>query len=474
MSTLSSVRPGRLSRRVVWMIAAFCAAMLAALSISVLKPAASNAFETGTWYTLASRHSGLNLDVQGGSTSGGAQLVQNSASSATSQQFRFLDAGGGYYKIQVRHSNLVLDIWEWNAEDGATIAQYTDLGGTNQQWTITESSEGYLTFVNRFSGKALDVWEWSTSSGARISQFTATGGWNQQWRATPAGGGGTPTPQGLQGWATQNGGTTGGAGGSSTTVSSASAFTSAVSGNSAKTVRVSGTIALSGMVNVGSNTTIIGNSGATITGGGLNFDSVRNIIVQNLTFNNWSDDAINVQDESTNIWFDHNTFGTGYDGALDIKRGSDFITVSWNRFNGTDKTMLLGHSDSNGSQDIGHLRVTYHHNYFNGTNQRTPRVRFADPVHVYNNFYVNIGSYCVATTENAGVLFEGNYLENVNRAVDIGQAASGPGRVVSRNNHLVGSPTPVSSGSVGNIPYSYTLDTPSQVKSIVTGGAGAR
>lgn len=275
------------------------------------------------------------------------------------------------------------------------------------------------------------------------------------------------------GYATQNGGTTGGAGGSSTTVSSASAFTSAVSGGSAKTVRVSGTIALSGMVDVGSNTTIIGNSGARITGGGLDFDGVHNVIVQNMTFDDWDDDAVNVQDESTNLWFDNNTFGTGYDGALDIKRGSDFITVSWNKFNGTDKAMLLGHSDSNGSQDIGHLRVSYHHNWFNGTNQRTPRVRFGEVVHVYSNFYQNIGSYGVATTENAGVLFEGNYLENVDDPIHIGEGSSDDGRIVCRNNHLVNSANPVSNGSVGGVPYAYSLDTPSSVKSIVTGAAGA-
>ncbi|MCH7230448.1 hypothetical protein L0U85_06200 [Glycomyces sp. L485] len=276
------------------------------------------------------------------------------------------------------------------------------------------------------------------------------------------------------GWATQNGGTTGGAGGGTTTVSSASAFASAVSGSSRKIVRVSGTINLSGMVKVGPNTTIIGNSGATITRGGLNLDQTRNVIVQNLTFRDYSDDAINVQRQSTNIWIDHNTFGAGNDGACDIKRGSDFITVSWNRFNGTNKTMLLGHSDNNGGQDRGHLRVSYHHNYFNGTTQRTPRVRFGNPVHVYNNYYRNVRSYCVATTMDAGVLVEGNYFENCNRTVDLGQGSSGPGRVVSRNNHLVNSPAPVSSGSVPGVPYSFRLDTPSQVASIVSGGAGAR
>ncbi|MDA1362079.1 RICIN domain-containing protein [Glycomyces luteolus] len=461
---------GRYSRRRFWKVAGLTAAVPAAASAGLLTASPAHAVQTGTWYFIESRHSGLVLDVLNASTATGAQIVQYSNTGGQHQQFRFIDAGGGYYRIQARHSNQVLDVWEWNPDNGATIAQFTDLGGTNQQWQVTESG-GYATFVNRFSGKALDVWEWSTAAGSRISQYDPSGGWNQQWRLVATGGGGTQT--GLVGWATQNGGTTGGGSAAATTVTSASALTSAVAGSSARVVRVSGTINLSGMVNVGSNVTIVGNSGAQITGGGLHLSGSRNVIIQNLAFNNWSDDAINIQDGSTNIWVDHNTFGTGYDGSCDIKRESDFITVSWNRFNNSDKNMLLGHSDSH-TADIGNLRVTYHHNFFNSTQQRNPRVRFGEPVHIFNNYYYDIGDYGVATTMNAGVIFEGNYIENTESPTEIGQGDSAGGRIVSRNNHLVNSGTPVSSGSVASVPYAFTLDTPSNVKSIVTGGAGAR
>ncbi|THV43276.1 RICIN domain-containing protein [Glycomyces buryatensis] len=466
---MSNLFGAKYSRRRLWKVAGLTAAVPVAASAGLWAAAPAQAVTPGTWYFIHSRHSGLVLDVYGSRTALGTEIVQYANSGATNQQFRFVDSGGGYYRIQARHSNQVLDVWEWNAENGAVIAQYTDLNATNQQWQVSESG-GYATFVNRFSGKALDVWEWSTSAGSRISQYDPAGGWNQQWQLVPVG----TAQTGLVGWATQNGGTTGGGNASAQTVSSASALVSAMSGNSAKVIRVSGTINLSGMNDVGSNTTIIGNSGARITGGGLDVDGVSNVIIENLTFDNWGDDAINIQDGSTRIWIDHNTFGTGYDGACDIKRGSDFVTVSWNRFNGTDKTCLLGHSDDNGSQDRGHLRVTYHHNYFNGTNQRTPRVRFGNPVHVYNNYYRNIGSYCVATTQEAGVIVEGNYFENCNRTVDLGQGSSPAGNVVSRNNHVVSSPTPTSRGSVGSVPYSFSLDTPANVASIVSGGAGAR
>nr|WP_311132466.1 right-handed parallel beta-helix repeat-containing protein [Nonomuraea gerenzanensis] len=276
----------------------------------------------------------------------------------------------------------------------------------------------------------------------------------------------------MVGWATQGGGTTGGGSAATTTVSSASALTSALSSGSAAVIRVSGTISCSGMLRVASNKTVIGNSGATISGCGFNVSQASNVIIRNLTFRNWGDDGINVQ-YSTRVYIDHNTFSNGGDGALDIKRSSDYITVSWNRFFDHDKTMLLGHSDSNASEDRGRLRVTYHHNWFDGTNQRHPRVRFGNPVHVFNNYYGSVGSYGVASTMEGGVLVEGNYFENTDDPFHLGEGSSPAGTLVARNNHFVNSGSGQSGGSVRSIPYSYSLDSASSVKSIVTAGAGA-
>ncbi|MFD0201729.1 MULTISPECIES: pectate lyase family protein [Saccharothrix] len=276
----------------------------------------------------------------------------------------------------------------------------------------------------------------------------------------------------LQGWATQCGGTTGGGSATPVTVTSTSAFVSAVGSSSASVIRVSGTISLSSMTKVASNKTIIGvGSGATITGHGLNVSKASNVIIRNLNFTGWRDDAINVQ-YSTRVWIDHNSLRNGYDGAIDIKRASDCVTVSWNKISSHDKTMLLGHSDSNGSEDRGKLRVSYHHNWFDGTNQRHPRVRFGNPVHVFNNYYGGVTSYGVASTEEAGVLVEGNYFENTEDPFHRGEGSSDPANLVARNNHFVNSGSGDQGGSVKSIPYGYTLDSASGVKSIVTGGAG--
>ncbi|GAA3829684.1 hypothetical protein GCM10022226_58180 [Sphaerisporangium flaviroseum] len=279
-------------------------------------------------------------------------------------------------------------------------------------------------------------------------------------------------PYALVGWATQGGGTSGGGGTPATTVNNATALTNALKASGAAVIRVSGTISCSGMLKVASNKSVIGNSGATISGCGLNVASASNVIIRNLTFRNWNDDAINVQ-YSTRVWIDHNTLTNGYDGAIDIKRASDYVTVSWNRIFDHDKSMLLGHSDGNASEDVGHLRVTYHHNFFDGSNQRHPRVRFGNPVHVYNNYYANVGSYGVASTEGAGVLVEGNYFENTEDPFHRGEGSSDPGNLVARNNHFVNSGSGDQGGSVASIPYSYSLDSASTVKSVVTGSGGA-
>jgi pectate lyase len=283
-----------------------------------------------------------------------------------------------------------------------------------------------------------------------------------------------PDPGGsnvADGWASTNGGTSGGAGGPTVNVSSASALTQAVSSPGPRIVRVQGVISVSGMVRVQSNISILGANGAGIRGGGLTVNGGRNIIIRNLAFSNAEDDSINIEGGATNIWVDHNSFTNGYDGAVDVKRGSDFVTISWNRVFNHDKSMLLGHSDDNASQDRGHLRVTYHHNFFDGSGTRHPRVRFGNPVHVYNNYYRD-NEYGVASTMGAGVLVEGNYFENVEEPTLVGYADSDPGTIVQRNNTFVGSGNPQAAGSVAPIPYRYTAEPSTGIKARVSAGAG--
>jgi pectate lyase len=255
---------------------------------------------------------------------------------------------------------------------------------------------------------------------------------------SPSSTGNPGNASGLVGFATLTGhgraGTNGGSGGPTVTVSTYAQLAAAVADDAPRIVKVSGTISGSGaaMLDVGSNKTIIGVGGnATISGFGLDvngwgpeevawggdlcdpaekdgFARVHNVIIRNLSFRSSADDSINVQCYSHHVWIDHNTFYPSNDGSVDVKRGSDLVTVSYNRYIGTDKSMLLGHSDSNGAQDTGYLRVTYHHNWFDGSNTRHPRVRFGY-AHLFAN-YVDVSDYFIGLGVGGKIYADGNYV----------------------------------------------------------------
>jgi pectate lyase len=194
-------------------------------------------------------------------------------------------------------------------------------------------------------------------------------------------------------------GTTGGGSAAPTTVSSLSALTAAVKGDSPKVVQASGMIPVSGQVDVGSNPTILGvGSASGFTGGGLRLKDVGNVIVRNLVISRAvGTDAITVQD-ATHVWVDHNDLSSDlshdkdyYDGLLDITHAPDDVSVSWNTFHDHWKVSLVGHSDDNGAEDTGHLHVTYSHNWFYDVNSRLPSIRFGKG-HMFDNYFQNVDS----------------------------------------------------------------------------------
>jgi pectate lyase len=283
-------------------------------------------------------------------------------------------------------------------------------------------------------------------------------------------------------------GTTGGAAGPKIEVDTASELISAIGQSGPLQICVRGMITLAaGMYNVASDKTIVGiGASSGITGGGFNIglpisdvttppaNAVHNVIIRNLVFRGASDDSINVQMFSHHIWLDHNDLAQGFDGLIDVKRGSSYVTVSWNHTHNHTKNMLLGHDDGNAAQDVGWLKVSYHHNWFDQTPQRNPRVRFGEPVHVYNNYYLHNTDVGVACQANAGCMVEGNYFENTEETVT-NHYAGPTGRCVARNNFLAGESGPADcSGTVQepSLYYSYSLDPAADVKAIVTAGSG--
>jgi pectate lyase len=166
--------------------------------------------------------------------------------------------------------------------------------------------------------------------------------------------------------------------------------------------------------------TIIGQSGVVLKWG-FNIKRSWNILIRNINFQDYKDDGINIGEAETHhIWIDHCTVGhptsmptntESPDGSIDSKAGASYITISWTVFRNSWKTSLVGHSDNNGSEDNGKLKITYYGNHFVGTNSRNPRVRFGE-VHVLNNLVERIGLYGIAAAKDAKVVAEGNFYLN--------------------------------------------------------------
>jgi pectate lyase len=175
---------------------------------------------------------------------------------------------------------------------------------------------------------------------------------------------------------------------------------------------------------VGNNTSILGlGPNATIDGFGLQIDHASNIIVRNLGIHHVIDtDAISAT-YSNNIWIDHNEFWSErsqgfdyYDGLVDVTKGSDFVTVSWNYFHTHWKTSLVGGDPEAAATESGKYHITYHHNYWRDLSTRTPALRFST-AHVFNNYYQDISAQGIHSRSGAQVIIEGNVFQNVTEPI---------------------------------------------------------
>jgi pectate lyase len=255
------------------------------------------------------------------------------------------------------------------------------------------------------------------------------------------------------------------------------------------TIKGAGQIVAKGVYDL----TIIGiGSHAVFDGVGLAITNSKNIIVRNVEFRNCKPDCITINTTSSgftnHIWADHCTFsdspeidpdGKNHDGLLDISHRSSFITVSWCHFYNHRKTCLLGFTDGN-SEEMGQLKTTYHHNWFEGTYSRHPRVRHTE-CHVYNNYYDgNEGNpygidYGIASTDGAKVLVEGCYFDKVKNPTKTNEGSSPSGDLEERKNIFVDCGPSASTGISfdPSLYYSYLLDSASIIPSVVKAGAGA-
>jgi len=197
---------------------------------------------------------------------------------------------------------------------------------------------------------------------------------------------------------------------------------------------------------------------AIISGWGLNIMS-SNVVVRNLTFIGYPDDAINLEGwagttgqwptigagllapssptgnrVSTNIWITQNTFidNNSGDGAIDASNNSSYFTIGWNRVYDGGRLANLGTTQNN-----IRFRGTVHSNFVSNNHSRVPRVRWGQ-VHFYNNVIDGASLYAIGAGHHASIIAEGNYFIRANAPMMISNQGAAVSRPGNSNNVFTG------------------------------------
>lgn len=233
----------------------------------------------------------------------------------------------------------------------------------------------------------------------------------------------------LVGWATQAGGTTGGKGGTTVTVTTGSQLISALQNKSANTpltILVNGTItqanSFTDKIDVKDvrNVSIIGVANRGVFNGiGLKLWKTGNVVLRNLRIHHVAageGDAVSIAGPADHIWVDHCDFYSAYqgvdketyDGLIDAKDQAEYITYSWNHFHDHWTVNLVGSSES----DTYDRKLTMHHNWFENISGDAPSFRGGQG-HIFNNYYEDVGTMAINSRLGACLLVENNVFSNV-------------------------------------------------------------
>ena len=168
----------------------------------------------------------------------------------------------------------------------------------------------------------------------------------------------------------------------------------------------------------------VGND-ATFNGFGLRLKGAKNVEIRNLGFMNCNSnegDSLSLQQDNAHIWIHNCDFFYGDagsdadqakgDGALDVKVSTN-VTISFNHYYDSGKCNLQG-MKSESTENC----ITYHHNWYDHSDSRHPRVRTCT-IHSYNNFYDGIAKYGVGATSGCSIFSEANYFLNTSRPMMI-------------------------------------------------------
>ncbi|MGP3911327.1 pectinesterase family protein [Nonomuraea sp. 10N515B] len=275
-------------------------------------------------------------------------------------------------------------------------------------------------------------------------------------------------------------GTTGGAAGPTVTVDNQADLERYATAAEPYVIKVRGPIRIEPYgkeIAVASDKSIVGEgAGAEIVQGGFFLNQVHNVIIRNLTIRDsyvagdWdgkSKDYDGVQmDGAHHVWIDHNHFTRTGDGLLDIRKDSDYVTVSWNVFSDHNKAVGVGWTPNVVT------KVTMHHNWIRGTHQRNASIDNTLAAHWYNNYVQDTAIYGTMIRGSGKLVVENSYYRSVPDPIVAKDPAS---QVVQRGNVFDGSEGRTDNVGAAFDPsayYAYTLDPADRVPAIVGRGAG--
>lgn len=191
----------------------------------------------------------------------------------------------------------------------------------------------------------------------------------------------------------------------------------------------------------------IGND-ATANGWGIRIKNSTDVEVRNIGFMNCDStegDNLGLQQGNAFVWV-HNCdmfYGDAGsdadqvkgDGALDTKTSTN-VTHSYNHFWDNGKCNLQGMKSEKEENYI-----TYHHNWYDHSDSRHPRIRTCT-VHIYNNYFDGNAKYGVGVTMGASAFVENNYFRSTSNlkpmlSSEQGTDAAGAGTFSSETGGII-------------------------------------
>ncbi|MEU4603435.1 pectinesterase family protein [Kribbella sp. NPDC023972] len=267
-------------------------------------------------------------------------------------------------------------------------------------------------------------------------------------------------------------GTTGGLGGRIVVADTAEKLTQYAGSAEPLVIVVRGSLRIpfGTQIPVASHKTIIGaGTVAELVGGGLFLNGTHNVIVRNLRIRDsyvpgdWDgksaendNDGIRL-DTAHHVWIDHVTFERLGDGLVDVRKDSDYVTLSWNVFSAHNKTVGVGWTPNVVT------KITLHHNWFSNTYQRNASIDNVEAAHVYNNWFRGFGQYGTMSRGAAKVVAESNYYSDGEDPVVAKDPAS---QIVNKNNVFNGTRGRRDNVGTAFDPATYYSSTPDAASKI--------